>query len=353
MKRALKMIGTFLAVILMAVVVFFAVLTVKEYNPPEREDLLAEGEGDRTFAPGDTLTLLTWNIGYGALGDNADFFMDGGKGVRTADRARVQENVAGIASQLLVLNPDIIFLQEVDFASDRSYKMDQAAYFASTFPEDSAVTATNYQVLFVPYPIPPIGAVNSGLQTLSRAGISAAERIQLPCPFSWPVRLGNLKRCLLVTRIPLAGTEKELVAVNLHLEAYDSGEGKVAQTAMLTDFLRAEADKGNYVIAGGDFNQIFTSIENPWPVYENKWLPGEIDTASLGEGFTPLMDARVPTCRSLDQPLLGADQSKFQFYVIDGFIVSDNVRVESLETLDRRFVNTDHNPVKLVVTLGN
>ncbi len=135
MKRALKMIGTFLGVILMAVVVFFAVLTVKEYNPPEREDLLAEGDGDRTFAPGDTLTVLTWNTGYSALGDNADFFMDGGKGVRTADRARVEQNMAGIASQLLLLNPDITFLQEVDFASDRFYWMVQAAYYVSSFPE--------------------------------------------------------------------------------------------------------------------------------------------------------------------------------------------------------------------------
>ena len=81
----------------------------------------------------------------------------------------------------------------------------------------------------VPYPLPPIGRVTSGIMTFSSFEVSDAERIQLPCPFSYPIRLCNLKRCLIVSRIPIAGSEHELVIVNLHLEAYDSGEGKAAQ----------------------------------------------------------------------------------------------------------------------------
>ena len=63
------------------------------------------------------------------------------------------------------------------------------------------------------------------------------------------------------------------------------------------------------------------------------------------------MDPRVPTCRSLDRPYAGADPDDFQYYVIDGFIVSGNVSVERLETLDQGFVSSDHNPVLLQVTL--
>jgi hypothetical protein len=37
--------------------------------------------------------------------------------------------------------------------------------------------------------------------------------------------------------------------------------------------------------------------------------------------------------------------------VIDGFLVSPNVRVESVETLDEGFACTDHNPVLLKVSL--
>ena len=41
----------------------------------------------------------------------------------------------------------------------------------------------------------------------------------------------------------------------------------------------------------------------------------------------------------------------FQFYMIDGFIVSDNLEVSSVETMDLGFANSDHNPVLLRVRL--
>lgn len=53
--------------------------------------------------------------------------------------------------------------------------------------------------------------------------------------------MANLKRCLLVSRISVEGTDREFVLVNLHLEAYDDGEGKIAQTRQLAALLEAEA----------------------------------------------------------------------------------------------------------------
>ena len=64
-----------------------------------------------------------------------------------------------------------------------------------------------------------------------------------------------------------------------------------------------------------------------------------------------LMDSRTPSCRSLDQPYAGADTENFQYYVIDGFIVSSNIQVDSCQTQSLSFRNTDHNPVVLDVTL--
>jgi hypothetical protein len=37
--------------------------------------------------------------------------------------------------------------------------------------------------------------------------------------------------------------------------------------------------------------------------------------------------------------------------VIDGFIVSPNVTVDTVETLDFGFQNSDHNPVYITVSL--
>ena len=47
----------------------------------------------------------------------------------------------------------------------------------------------------------------------------------------------------------------------------------------------------------------------------------------------------------------GADHEKFQYYLIDGFIVSGNVTVESVETQNLNFKNSDHNPILMKVTL--
>ena len=352
-KKILKVLGVLIGTLAALAVCLILVLTFTEFRPAEKETVTpAYNEtAAASWAPGDTLSIVTWNLGYGALGDNADFFMDGGKGVRTADKARVEANLKVITDRLTALAPDIVFLQEVDVSSARSHRIDQTKTAAAALSGFSSAFAANYKALYVPYPIPPIGQVHSGIQTLAAARIAGAERIALPCPFSWPIRLANLKRCLLVTRYDLAGTDHQLVLVNFHLEAYDSGEGKTRQTEKLVNFLKAEADLGNYVIAGGDFNQ---GLEREGPSYRfdpDLWVPGALDWAAFdGAGLTVCADPSVPTCRSLDRAY-DKDDPDFIHYVIDGFIVSPNVTVQAVETLSAGFTATDHNPVRMTFRL--
>ena len=213
--------------------------------------------------------------------------------------------------------------------------------------------ALNYSCPFVPVPWPPIGKVNSGLFTMTQdLKIESAERISLPCPFSWPLRIANLKRCLLVSYLPVEGSDRQLVLVNLHLEAYDDGEGKIAQTNQLRDFIESEYAKGNYVIAGGDFNQVFPGSLDVYPnTHPENWEPGVLDEKLLPEGWTLAYDLSTPTCRLLNQPYDPADTADTQYYVIDGLILSPNVELRSVETLDAGFENSDHNPVRVQVML--
>ena len=360
MKKALKILLKVVLSLVSAAVAFvvllFLFLTIREYRPDEKETLKTAFEGQDMLKPsvGDELTVVTWNVGCGTLGDNADFFMDYGEMVYTADKDRVKQNLSGITGTLTGIDPDIMLLQETDINASRSYHTDETEVIASAFPGFDHTFAYNFKVDIVPYPIPPIGHVESGIMTLARYDITSAERISLPCPFKWPIRVANLKRCVTVNRIPIENSDKELVIVNLHLEAYDSGEGKIAQTKMLADILKAEAQAGNYVIAAGDFNQTFSGTDvSAYPEYPGKWHCGLIDESAFGDSFIFLQDPSAPTCRSLDQPYAtAADKEHFQFYVIDGFIVSDNLEVLSVETLDCQFENTDHNPVVIKVVIG-
>ena len=86
------------------------------------------------------------------------------------------------------------------------------------------------------------------------------------------------------------------------------------------------------------------SVEN----YQNKLYP----LAESNRDFQFKMDETVPTCRSLKTPLAGYDKATFQYYMIDGFIVSNNVTVNEIHTLDLGFKNTDHNPVSMNIKLN-
>lgn len=352
--RILRFLLAILLVIALLLAAGLVFLTVTEYKPADREEMVLCGaEETASISEGDPLKVLSWNIGYGALGDNADFFMDGGEMVTTATEDRLQKNLDGITKLIRKVDPDVALLQEVDSDSSRSYHVDETDVMSDLFNDDTEVESLYHASPFVPYPLPPLKEVHMNLMTLSRLGIETATRVQLPVSFTWPMRTANLKRCLLVSRVPLKDSEKELVFVDLHLEAYDSGEGKEAQTKMLLDVLRSEAKKGNYVIAAGDFNQRFSNVDDSmYPYQEGMWKVGMVDATVFEPEFSLLMDPSVPTCRSLDKPYEGADKEAFQYYMIDGFIVSGNVKVRSLKTLDEGFRYSDHNPVVLEATLA-
>jgi endonuclease/exonuclease/phosphatase family metal-dependent hydrolase len=343
-----------LLVLVLAFAGFLGWLTMTEYTPAPIESLepiMREAEG--AIPEGATLNILSWNIGYGGLGAGSDFFMDGGESARSADEKTVNRYLSGIDTITHSKDYDLVMLQEVDTDADRTYGIDEAEQLAY----GTAYHALNFSCPYVPNPktlfYNAIGKVNSGLLTISNFEVDKAERISLPCPFSWPLRIANLKRCLLVTRTPVDGTDRELVLVNLHLEAYDDGEGKLAQTKQLLEFLSGESEKGNYVIAGGDWNQIFPDSLNAYPnTHTELWTPGYLNSGDLAADWSYVWDASHPTCRLLNQPYNPADSAGTQYYVIDGFLVSPNLEVSAVETVDQGFAFSDHNPVLLTVSLG-
>ena len=60
--------------------------------------------------------------------------------------------------------------------------------------------------------------------TLSNKAIDDASRHQFPGSFSWPLRIANLKRAMMVNYHEIDNSDKLLVMVNLHMSAYD-GDG--------------------------------------------------------------------------------------------------------------------------------
>lgn len=353
-KKVSKIILIILGIVLLLAAGFVLWLSVNEYKPADVIDVKIENNSQiGGFSPflDQELTVTSWNIGYAGLGEDSDFFMDGGENVSSADQDAVTTSLLSIYKKLYCSEDyagGIYMLQEVDQNSSRTYGIDERdclSIYNSSY-------ALNYSCPFVPFPMPPIGRVNSGLLTTTLYDVASSERVALPCPFSWPVSTANLKRCLLVSYLPIEASDKKLVIVNLHLEAYDDGEGKIAQTKLLREFIQAEYEKGNYVIAGGDFNQVFPEALEQYPnTHPELWEPGTITDDIMPEGWSLAYDLSTPSCRLLNQPYDPIDTENTQYYVIDGFIISPNVELISVETVDEGFEFSDHNPVRLKVKL--
>ena len=347
-KKLLKVLLIIVIVILVAAGGLVGFLSATEYKPAAVEYIDAQTLGEPE-TPGESIRVVSWNVGYCGLGENEDFVMDGGTGSGKPELADFDYYLNGVLDTLDELDANICLIQEVDEDSDRSYGTNEVKSFSEGRNAHSSAFALNYSCPFVPFPWPPMGKMNSGIMTTSDYAVEGgtAERIALPCPFSWPLRTANLKRCLLVSRYALPDNGGELVVVNLHLEAYDDGEGKAAQTAMLFEVLEEEYAKGSYVIAGGDFNQTFPGTLEKWPMLDEEyWTPGVLDEASLPEGWSFVFDDSSPTCRLNNAPY---DSGTSQHYVLDGFIVSPNVEVLSVQTQDLGFKYSDHNPVVMEI----
>lgn len=349
MKKILKFILWLIIAVIVIAALFFGYLTLREYRPADVTASEVRGVASGKEVPLDKeISVVTWNVGYCALGKNSDFVMDGGGKAPVADRAQVKAYTDGVKATLDRLNPDICMLQEVDENSHRSYGTDQRDIF--TAGQDAI--GYNYVCDFVPFPWPPLGKITSGVFTTTDYTIDSADRYSLPCPFSWPLRIANLKRCMLVSYLPVEGSDKQFVVINFHLEAYDSGEGKIAQTKQLLEFIQTEYEKGNYVIAGGDWNQTFPGSLDVFPnTHEDLWAVGTIDANLFPDGWKLAFDNFEPTCRLLNQPYNPADTENTQYYVIDGFVCSPNVSFSSIETVNEHFENSDHNPVRMTISL--
>ncbi len=349
--RVLKAILIIVGFIVLLFASFLFYISVTDLKPQEIESLSISNNQLKEIPVGENINITTYNIGYSGLDKTQDFFADGGVGSRAESHDAVQANMGAVIDTIDTTEADILFLQEVDQDSSRSYRMDQVEFFKTYYPNYGYSFGINYKVPWVPVPlVNPMGKVLSGVMTLSRYNITDANRFQFPGEEKWPVSLFELDRCFTESRLR-ATNGKEIVLINLHLSAFDEGGIiRLQQLEYLKKHLELEYEKGNYVIAGGDWNHnlpgtdamTFESSE-PWPF----WLKNLPDDYIV-KSYSWAVDDRVPTVRTLGE----AYQDGYNFKaVIDGFLVSDNIEIVSVQNVDTNFENTDHNPVNMIFSL--
>lgn len=360
LKNTLKIIGSIIGLFLLYVVIVILHGTVTDYQPEEEITVDITGKAAKTVLEDSIISLVSWNIGFGGLGEETIFFYDAG-GTLTTDvpvttpKAIFEKNQKGIENFVSSNEVDFFLFQEIDIEAKRSYGVNQYEAIQGLLPDFSGAYAMNYNVKRVPLPVMEfwntMGKVEAGLGTYSKYQPKEATRYQFPGNYSWPKRIFQLDRCFLVKRFDTKNG-KELIVINTHNSAYDKGgKLKMQQMEYLKKILLAEYEKGNYVIVGGDWNQC--------PPYFrfDKFAPGKgegYETNSITPEYLPedwrwVYDPMMPTNRKLTEVYKTGETFTT---LIDFFLISPNLTVEKVKGMNQDFKYSDHQPVYVELKLN-
>ena len=362
MRKLLKFFGWVIGLFLLYVVGFLVFGTLTDWRPEGTQALpVSQQSAAEPVVQDSVLSFLTWNVGYGGIGDKDFFFYNqkGGfwwtkPGTVRMSKERVIENVGGHGQTLRQHPSDFVLLQEVDTAARRSHYVNQLALLRSARPKYALNFAPNFVSKRVPLPLlqpwDHYGYVVGGIVSMSRFQPSVAERIQLPGEFPWPTKLFQLDRCALRSVYPVQNG-KDLVIYNLHLSAYDKGGGiRYQQMQAVRAAALADYEAGRYVVVGGDWNQLPPGFN--WfslnPTVKRTAPPKVVDFDFMPPGWAYAYDPANATVRDSHIPY---DTHRTRRSVIDFFLLSPNLTIRKVEGIEQGFRFSDHQPVYLEVEL--
>lgn len=371
MKKVIKItaicLASLIGLAILIVAGYVIYVTAQYYRIDDNVDLDVSGNADGSVRIGAEYSVMTYNLGFGAYSPEYSFFMDtgvmndgtevAGKYAKGMNEADVRKNVNGQIDVAKSNGCDFYFFQEVDEDADRSYHINMKEEMRTALDAHSSTYAKNFHTANLFYPFnDPIGKSVSGILTMSKYKIENSVRRSFTVTDDFPDRFFDLDRCFSVNRVPVEGSEKFLTLINLHMSAYDEG-GKIRarQLEQLNAVLAAERAKGNYVLAGGDFNHCliadnFTSDEEALNYFKSgqkvpDWVKNSIlHGREIADGFKIAAPFNAATCRGADIPY---EEGVNYSTVIDGFLYSDNIEIVADTVVDTAYAYSDHNPVSV------
>lgn len=356
MKKFFKAILIIVLIVVIVAVGYFAYIMLSYSRIDDNLAITPQGSAAKTtLKTGESYTIVTQNLGFGAYVQDYTFFMDGGKESWARSKESVNDCITAGALTAKGYNPDFVFFQEVDFDSTRSYHIDESKIILKQFEDYAYTTAVNYHSAFLMYPLTkPHGASKSEIMTLSRYAVTAGVRRSLPISTGFSKFL-DLDRCYSKSRVAVQG-DKELVLYNVHLSAYGgSDEIRSAQMTMLFNDMKEEYEAGNYCVCGGDFNHDFTGTStqdlNGGGAVDFGWaqpFPADLLPSCITRCTNYADGKLLPTCRNCDVPY---KEGNFTI-IVDGFLVTANVTCERVENYYTAFTYSDHCPVIMKFSLN-
>lgn len=321
----------------LAAVWLVAVIGVNRMRNEVELETIGVGAPQQALA-GDAISVTTWNLGYAGLGAESDFSVDGGKNYLPPSRAVTAKNIAGVKRELGATNAAVIILQEAARSSLLTRGADSVAAAGDALAGRDNAFSADFATRLMP---PPLRMRHGLFSSVNAAG---ARREIIPLPLEPQFILGMSRRLyhMHVIRIPFA--RGEWTIVNVHLSAFDKGANvRLSQLRAVMKFAASEYEKGHHVIVGGDWNYEFHRPGRPTTTTEKYlfWLH-PFPSTELPAGWSVAIDKETPSVRTNERPYRKGENFTT---VIDGFVISPNVRADSVTARDLNFQVSDHQPV--------
>jgi len=236
--------------LLLLAVLFFFWASASKLDESTYTQISTYDSLENDYAPGDTLSILTYNIGY-LSGMTNNLAAD-------TDEAFYTNNLNQALALFKELNPMIAGFQEIDFASSRSYDIHQLDAIGNANEYHNGALTVNWDKNYLPFPYWPIsaqyGEMLSGQALLSDFKITTNERVVMEKPESNPAYYNAFYIDRLAQVVTINIGNQEIIVINTHLEAWDIPAREKQAKIVLELYEKYNAT--HPVILLGDFNSI-------------------------------------------------------------------------------------------------
>ena len=246
MKQFLKFIFQFFLLLVIAGVIFFfwassPTLEKSKYEVLSTNNNIILPKNDSIFS------IITYNIGYlSGMTNNLPI---------PKPKELFDDNLERVLLEIKKVDSDIIAFQEIDYNAARSFKINQQDEIAKLGYNYKA-QAVNWDKTYVPFPYwPPsmhFGKIVSGQSVISKYPLKEHQRIVLERVADAPFYRDALYLERLAQVVKVTLNEKDIVLINVHLEAFDKNTRKKQLKEVLTIF-KTYKDKFPTILLG-DFN---------------------------------------------------------------------------------------------------
>lgn len=305
MKNLFSLLLRLLILFLVAFLVFFfwassPTMDENEYAKLIENDYLQNVDNDSIYS------IVTYNVGYlSGMTNNLPV---------AKPKKLFDDNLKKVKAELIKVNPDIVAFQEIDYSASRSYEVNQEDEFAK-LGYNFVAKGVNWDERYVPFPYwPPsmhFGKIISGQSILSKYELKDYERIVLERVPDNPFYRDALylERLVQVVKVVLEG--KEVIVINIHLEAFDKPTRarqfdyvlnlfnkyrKSYPTILLGDFNSRARDKDAVIQKmfkiDGVGNAAFNS-DNPANTFDTKDLYERIDYIFYTKNSIEYVDGKI------------------------------------------------------------